>query len=158
MTTTSPIQSVGRYELDPKAGIYLINFDTVNGLELYTRMTANHWASLNPDPGSQWNDIHRVSIGDGFLFWFNENGITNLGVAQNTPVFSQPRGHRCGYWDVSMGKSWRTLDKVVTFPEMDNLMLNRISAHGIIQWTILELTHFGHAEAHQVFSLAMSRT
>ena len=156
MITASPIQSAGRYELDPKAGIYLINFDIVNGLELYTRMTANHWASLNPDPRSQWHDIHRVSIGDGFLFWLNDQGITTLGVAENTPVFTQPPGHRCGYWDIPMGKSWRDLDPVITFAEFNQMMLNRIDC-GVMGWALFRLTQFGRAEAHQVYQTAMSR-
>ena len=68
MNPRAPIEVLGRYELDPQAEIYLLNFDTINGDELYKRMTTSRCGSLNPDPGSQWKDINRVSIGDGFLF------------------------------------------------------------------------------------------
>jgi hypothetical protein len=93
---------------------------------------------------------------DGFLFWLNDQGITTLGMAENTPVFTQPPGHRCGYWDIPMSKSWRDLESVITFGEFDQMMLNRINS-GVMGWTLFRLTRFGRAEAHQVYQTAMSQ-
>ena len=67
-------------------------------------------------------------------------------MAENTPIFTQPPGHRCGYWDILMSKSWRDLDPVITFPAFDQMMLNRMDC-GVMGWTLFRLTRFGRAEA-----------
>jgi hypothetical protein len=71
-------------------------------------------------------------------------------MVEETPIFTQPPGHRCGYWDIPMSKSWRDLDPVITFAEFNEMMLGRVNC-GVTGWTLFRLTGFGHEEAHQVY-------
>jgi hypothetical protein len=69
-------------------------------------MCANRCASLNPDIGSKFHDFQRVAIGDGILLWYNQIGISALGIAENTfvespeldtvPVIGKSRGAKAG--------------------------------------------------------------
>jgi hypothetical protein len=158
MTTTLPHKSSARYPLDPNSRIFVLNFDIINGPDLLNRMCANRCASLNPDIGSKYHDFQRVAIGDGILLWYNQIGISALGMAENTFVESPRAGHRSGYWDIPMSKSWRDLRSPVPFDEMDNMMGNKVSERGIIQSTVFDLTTLDHVAAHAVFNLAMRRT
>jgi len=151
-------KSTGPFDLDSDARIFLINFDIVNGYDLMARMLNNHYASLHNADHSKYQHIERATTGDGFLYWYNRAGISLVSRAEGTLIKTPRPGHTSEVWDIPMGSSWREMRREIPFSKTDEMMGYKLSECGIIQWTIFELTHFGHAEAHEVFKKAMSLT
>jgi hypothetical protein len=124
------------FRVGPAARIFVIKFDTVNGLELMTRMLNQQSASRHNSDGSKWQHMLRAVIGDGFLFWYNRAGASVVGKAVGL-MRQIPRGHISPIIGTSRwAPSGVQMRRELTFQQIDNMMGNRISERGIIQWTI----------------------